>query len=91
MSVKMVTFTGVAAYLNAGEIRMADKKVDEMSFEEALGELESIVEKLERGDAPLEKVIVKPDLERLLILPNFRANQHSAIINAYCAVQTTYA
>lgn len=31
-----------------------------------------------RGDAPLEKVIVKPDLERLLILPNFRANQHSA-------------
>ena len=57
MSVKMVTVTGVAAYLNAGEIRMADKKVDEMSFEEALGELEAIVEKLERGDAPLEESI----------------------------------
>jgi capsular exopolysaccharide synthesis family protein len=31
-----------------------------------------------RGDAPLEKIIIKPDIERLLILPNFRANQHSA-------------
>ncbi len=28
-----------------------------MSFEDALGELEEIVERLERGDAPLEKSI----------------------------------
>jgi len=36
---------------------MADKAIDKMSFEEALEELESIVEKLERGDAPLEESI----------------------------------
>ena len=31
--------------------------VAELSFEEALGELEAIVEKLERGDVPLEQSI----------------------------------
>ena len=36
---------------------MSDKAIDKMSFEEALQELESIVEKLERGDAPLEESI----------------------------------
>jgi len=36
---------------------MADKEIKTMSFEDALGELESIVEKLERGDAPLEESI----------------------------------
>jgi len=33
------------------------KSVKDMSFEDALGELETIVEKLERGDAPLEDSI----------------------------------
>ncbi len=33
------------------------KPVKEMSFEDALRELETIVEKLERGDAPLEDSI----------------------------------
>ena len=36
---------------------MADTEIKTMSFEDALGELESIVEKLERGDAPLEESI----------------------------------
>lgn len=39
---------------------MADAKktpVGKMSFEDALAELESIVEKLERGDVPLEQSI----------------------------------
>jgi len=36
---------------------MSDKKITDMSFEQALEELESIVEKLERGDAPLEESI----------------------------------
>ncbi len=34
-----------------------DVNVKEMSFEAALAELETIVEKLERGDAPLEDSI----------------------------------
>lgn len=39
---------------------MADAKsspVDKMSFEDALAELEGIVDKLERGDVPLEQSI----------------------------------
>ncbi|NNE56741.1 MAG: exodeoxyribonuclease VII small subunit [Hellea sp.] len=36
---------------------MSDKKIADMSFEQALEELETIVEKLERGDAPLEESI----------------------------------
>ncbi|WP_409432134.1 exodeoxyribonuclease VII small subunit [Litorimonas sp. RW-G-Af-16] len=36
---------------------MADTPIKEMSFEAALAELENIVEKLERGDAPLEESI----------------------------------
>jgi len=36
---------------------MADATLKNMSFEDALRELEGIVEKLERGDAPLEESI----------------------------------
>lgn len=36
---------------------MSDRKIEEMSFEDALNELEGIVGQLERGDAPLEKSI----------------------------------
>ena len=36
---------------------MADTPVDKLSFEDALKELEGIVTKLERGDAPLEESI----------------------------------
>lgn len=35
----------------------ADKTIEEMSFEESLGELEQIVRGLESGSAPLEKSI----------------------------------
>ncbi len=36
---------------------MAAAAIKDMSFEDALRELEGIVEKLERGDAPLEESI----------------------------------
>ena len=36
---------------------MADTDIKKMSFEQALKELEGIVEKLERGEAPLEESI----------------------------------
>ena len=36
---------------------MSDKPIKEMSFEEALEELEQIVSRLERGDAKLEESI----------------------------------
>ncbi len=36
---------------------MSDKKVSEMSFEDAMAELESVVGQLERGDVPLEESI----------------------------------
>ncbi|MFV2034254.1 MAG: exodeoxyribonuclease VII small subunit [Halocynthiibacter sp.] len=36
---------------------MSDKPVKEMSFEEAMAELESVVGQLERGDVPLEQSI----------------------------------
>ncbi len=36
---------------------MSDKPVETLSFEDALGELEIIVEKLEGGDAPLDESI----------------------------------
>ncbi len=36
---------------------MADAPIKDMSFEEALKELEAIVQRLERGDAPLEESI----------------------------------
>ncbi len=36
---------------------MSDVKIEDMSFEAALAELETIVERLERGDAPLEASI----------------------------------
>jgi len=36
---------------------MADKDIKNLSFEDALSELEGIVARLERGDAPLEESI----------------------------------
>ncbi|RKQ70848.1 exodeoxyribonuclease VII small subunit [Litorimonas taeanensis] len=36
---------------------MADKPLKDLSFEDALKELEDIVARLERGDAPLEESI----------------------------------
>lgn len=36
---------------------MSDKPVEEMSFEEAMAALESVVERLDRGDVPLEDSI----------------------------------
>lgn len=36
---------------------MSDKPVEEMSFEEAMAELDRVVSALERGDVPLEKSI----------------------------------
>jgi len=36
---------------------MSDTKIADMTFEAALAELETIVERLERGDAPLEASI----------------------------------
>jgi exodeoxyribonuclease VII small subunit len=36
---------------------MSDKPVSEMSFEEAMAELERVVGQLERGDVPLEDSI----------------------------------
>ena len=36
---------------------MSDKPVQDMSFEEAMKELEAVVDKLERGDEPLESSI----------------------------------
>ena len=36
---------------------MSDTPVSEMSFEEAMAELESVVGRLERGDVPLEDSI----------------------------------
>ena len=36
---------------------MAEKPVEKMSFEDALAELETIVEKLERGDVALDESI----------------------------------
>lgn len=36
---------------------MTDKPVNEMSFEEAMGELERVVGQLDRGDVPLDESI----------------------------------
>lgn len=36
---------------------MSDANVTEMSFEQAMGELEQVVSQLERGDVPLEQSI----------------------------------
>ena len=36
---------------------MSDKKLSEISFEDAMAELESVVGQLERGDVPLEESI----------------------------------
>jgi exodeoxyribonuclease VII small subunit len=36
---------------------MSDKDLKDLSFEDALSELEAIVARLERGDAPLEESI----------------------------------
>lgn len=36
---------------------MSDKPIKDLSFEDALSELEGIVQRLERGDAPLEESI----------------------------------
>lgn len=36
---------------------MSDKSVGEMSFEEAMKELETVVDQLERGDVPLDASI----------------------------------
>jgi len=49
---------------------MTDKNISEMSFETALAELETIVERLERGDAPLEASI--------------EIYQHGAKLKAHC-------
>ncbi|WP_100373429.1 exodeoxyribonuclease VII small subunit [Bacillus sp. FJAT-45037] len=35
----------------------ATEKKEELSFEDAMGQLEAIVDKLEQGDVPLEKAI----------------------------------
>ena len=37
--------------------KQADKPIKDLSFEDALKELEGIVQRLERGDAPLEESI----------------------------------
>ncbi|MDV2685151.1 exodeoxyribonuclease VII small subunit [Alkalihalophilus sp. As8PL] len=37
--------------------KSTEKKVDELSFEDAMEQLEVIVEKLEQGDVPLEEAI----------------------------------
>jgi len=39
------------------DAQTSDKAIDQMSFEEALAELETIVRDLESGKAPLEKSI----------------------------------
>ena len=36
---------------------MTDKKISDMSFEEAMAELEAVVGQLERGEVPLEESI----------------------------------
>ncbi len=36
---------------------MSEKSVDELSFEEAMKELETVVDQLERGDVPLDASI----------------------------------
>ncbi|WP_216829446.1 exodeoxyribonuclease VII small subunit [Alkalihalobacterium elongatum] len=36
---------------------MSEQKREELSFEDAINELESVVEKLEQGDVPLEEAI----------------------------------
>ncbi len=36
---------------------MSDRKISEMSFEEAMGELEAVVRQLEQGEVPLEDSI----------------------------------
>ncbi len=36
---------------------MSDKQVSEMSFEEAMAQLEQVVTQLERGDVPLDQSI----------------------------------
>ncbi len=36
---------------------MTDKPVEQMSFEEAMAALEQVVERLDRGDVPLEESI----------------------------------
>ena len=36
---------------------MGDTTVEEMSFEQAMGELDQVVSQLERGDVPLEQSI----------------------------------
>lgn len=49
---------------------MSDTPIKEMSFEDALKELEGIVQRLERGDAPLEESI--------------KIYQRGAELKAYC-------
>lgn len=36
---------------------MSEKKIEELSFEEAMAELDRVVSQLERGDVPLEQSI----------------------------------
>ena len=55
----MAIYIGATAALNGPQItetNMADA-IKDMSFEDALRELEGIVAKLERGEAPLEESI----------------------------------
>jgi exodeoxyribonuclease VII small subunit len=49
-----------------GAKKSAGKKIEKMAFEEALGELESIVQKLERGQLSLEESITAYERGTLL-------------------------
>ncbi len=42
---------------NSGELAMATKKPENMSFEDAIGELEKIVNKLEQGELSLDEAL----------------------------------
>jgi len=55
----MAIYTGVTAALNGPQITETNmaNAIKDMSFEDALKELEGIVTKLERGEAPLEESI----------------------------------
>ena len=38
---------------------MSEKEKKELTFEEALGDLESIIDSMERGETPLEELVEK--------------------------------
>ena len=45
---------------------MSDKTIEEMTFEEAMAELEAVVDQLDRGDVALDESILKKRCERKL-------------------------